>query len=1025
MAMSAKTYSDSAIEDLLKSFLQSFKRDGDYPYVTQIDALLGMNKTSITVDFTEFMESEAFQIFMEEPSRVLVAFSEAIEMVVRMRRPDYAESNKGRFAANMINFPLTKKMRDIGLDDIGRYVSMRAMLMQVSIPEMLTLEAFYQCADGHGILLYADANLVIPTPVVCPNSDCKLRDLELIPEKSKFIDYQILYVQELQDEVSAGTLPVSAEILVTGDLVNSSRMGNIVLVSGIMRAEISKKIKLRKEVPTYRLRMYGNNVVSEQDDESVIGVITEEEEKTIRSMITKIPPEDATKLVVQSFAQRIRGYNLIKEALLLTVIAGNTIEMSDGSKMRGDINTFLVGDPGVAKSELGKAVEITAPRAVYTSGRGSTGVGLTASTILDKASGVYMIKPGATVLGDGGITIIDEFDKMRIEDRSSLHEVMEQQCYCDKTEILTEDGWKLFKDVRNVRVATLSYGEIEFVWPEKHYSYHHKGGMVRFEADQIDLSVTPNHNMYVNIDSDDTDWRNYKHVRADALPAGQIQFMKTGKWGGRNVEKYVAMRDNHRPFVLDMKDWLQFLGYYMAAGGIERKDDDFNSIIFDLSGMNKGARDRLAACIGRIGFESEPTNDELIVNSKQLATHISWFGWTRSKVIPSEIRELSPEYLSVLLGAMLDGQGGGRFFTLSSMLAWNFQEICAKLGRAANDTIVYRMGEKSDIRGFESDALLYNIHGLDVVEPSMCYPRLDGSKIHGVKYDGMVYCVEVPGHVVYVRRNGKPVWCGNSVSLSKGGRMARLNARTGILAIANPLHGRYDKNKTLPENIPSIPPTLLSRFDLIFIMRDTPDAERDEEIMDHVETMYSNGKDGMTLGMDIKMFRKYLRLAKACRPKLTGAAWKEIKAYYRQMRLKASDDVAPITVRQFEGLVRLTTARAKMLLKDTAGLADARRAIDITDEMLKTSSVDLDTGEVDMGVVRGTPTREIGARGTFLKLFRELADIKGEDGVRESDMINEMTASEKWDREAAKSFFERMHQGGHVIERRSGRFYPE
>ena len=146
-------------------------------------------------------------------------------------------------------------------------------------------------------------------------------------------------------------------------------------------------------------------------------------------------------------------------------------------------------------------------------------------------------------------------------------------------------------------------------------------------------------------------------------------------------------------------------------------------------------------------------------------------------------------------------------------------------------------------------------------------------------------------------------------------------------------------------------------------------------------------------------------------------------SYYEDMRKKASEDVAPITVRQFEGLERLTVARAKMLFKDAADADDAKRAISITDEMLKSSTVDLETGEVDMGVVRGLPTREAGARGAFLDLFRGLMKISGDEGVKESDMVSEMVKSEKWTYDAAKTFFDKVHQACRLIERSPGRYF--
>ena len=148
-----------------------------------------------------------------------------------------------------------------------------------------------------------------------------------------------------------------------------------------------------------------------------------EDEKRIHAL-SKTP--DVYQRIIDSFAPHILGQSLIKEAILLLTVGSNQRILGDGSKIRGDINIFLVGDPGTAKSEMLKFCARIAPRGLYTSGRGSTAAGLTAAIVRDK-TGIMMLEAGAVVLGDQGLVCIDEFDKMKPEDRSALHEVMEQQ----------------------------------------------------------------------------------------------------------------------------------------------------------------------------------------------------------------------------------------------------------------------------------------------------------------------------------------------------------------------------------------------------------------------------------------------------------------------------------------------------------------------------------------------------------------------------------------------------------------------
>lgn len=130
--------------------------------------------------------------------------------------------------------------------------------------------------------------------------------------------------------------------------------------------------------------------------------------------------------LAQSICPEIYGMTEVKQALLLQMVSGNTKQMADGMKIRGSINVLLMGDPGVAKSQLLKHISSFAPRGIYTTGKGSSGVGLTASVRKDNVTGELVLEGGALVLADTGICAIDEFDKMDERDRTNIHEVMEQ-----------------------------------------------------------------------------------------------------------------------------------------------------------------------------------------------------------------------------------------------------------------------------------------------------------------------------------------------------------------------------------------------------------------------------------------------------------------------------------------------------------------------------------------------------------------------------------------------------------------------
>jgi replicative DNA helicase Mcm len=242
-------------------------------------------------------------------------------------------------------------------------------------------------------------------------------------------------IQELPEELPPGQLPQFFDVNVEGDIVNTARPGDRVTLTGIIRA-----------VPDYspgtiRSRLFRSQIDCNQVDvrgkEPEQVQITKEDEALIKS-IAAAP--DAYERLVNSIAPVILGHQAEKEAILLLLAGGSSTPLPDGTKLRGDINTLFVGDPGTGKSELLKFASQVAPRGLYASGRGTTAAGLSAAVIREK--NVLMLEAGVVVLADLGIAAIDEFEKMKPEDRTALHEMMEQQSYHPQTEIILAGGAK-------------------------------------------------------------------------------------------------------------------------------------------------------------------------------------------------------------------------------------------------------------------------------------------------------------------------------------------------------------------------------------------------------------------------------------------------------------------------------------------------------------------------------------------------------------------------------------------------------
>ena len=683
-------FTESALSDMVKNFLAQFKdKTGSFTYVEQIDQMMPKISKYIVIDYNDLvLNSDIESKFNENPDEILNAFARAIKEILQERFPKYAEKIKDEIRARIINYPVQRSLRQINAEVIGKVTSVSGMVVRSSEVKPLAKELIYVCPDHHITQRFLLQGMSVNVPVKCDTPNCQHKDLEIKPESSTFIDFQILRLQELPEDLPPGQLPHYIDITIKQDLVDNARPGDRVILTGIVRIEQEPIVGVsRASSGLYRLRIDGNNIEFLAGRSGVKASrrtereeVSPEEEKAIKAL-ARDPSID--QRLIDSFAPHIKGHELIKEAILYLIIGSNQRILSDGTKIRGDINIFLVGDPGTAKSEMLKFCARIAPRGLYTSGRGSTAAGLTAAVVRDK-SGIFMLEAGAVVLGDQGLVCIDEFDKMTTEDRSALHEVMEQQ----------------------------------------------------------------------------------------------------------------------------------------------------------------------------------------------------------------------------------------------------------------------------------------------------------------------------------------------TVSIAKGGIVATLNARTSILAAANPMYGKYDPFKNITENV-NLPIPLLTRFDLIFVVRDIPSKERDRNIAQHIMDLHSTtGIENRSL-IDADILTKYLGYAKGLNPTMTKDAEEKLLEYYLKMRNVESEEMITVTPRQLEGLIRLATARSRLLLKTEVDADDAQRAIFLMESMLQDVGVDVNTGKVDLGVLQGKPRSEMAKVQLFMDILRAL---EGEppSQVEEKLFIKELVKTEKFTEDEAHEYVRKMGREGTIYESSPG-----
>lgn len=329
-------------------------------------------------------------------------------------------------------------IRNLDSETISRLVRVPGIVIGASVMSSKATELHIQCRNcQHQQTLPVLGGFTgVTLPRQCgrsrvpndPTPKCPLDPYFVMHEKSQFVDQQVIKLQEAPDQVPVGELPrhvlVSADRYLTNRVVPGSRctiMGvfSIYQNKGSKNSSTSGAVAIR----TPYLRAVG---IQTSLDQAAKGhaTYTEEEEQEFLEMSRR---PDLYDVMVDCIAPSIYGNRDIKKAVLCLLLGGSKKILRDGMKLRGDINVLLLGDPGTAKSQLLKFVERAAPIAIYTSGKGSSAAGLTASVQRDASTREFYLEGGAMVLADQGVVCIDEFDKMREEDRVAIHEAMEQQ----------------------------------------------------------------------------------------------------------------------------------------------------------------------------------------------------------------------------------------------------------------------------------------------------------------------------------------------------------------------------------------------------------------------------------------------------------------------------------------------------------------------------------------------------------------------------------------------------------------------
>ena len=364
---------------------------------------------SVVVDYNdlEMFDPDLADLLLEKPDETLDSAMTAITNIDPQRK-------NAQLNVRFINVRNNVHLRYLRSEYIGKFIAVDGIVRKTDEIHPRIMSAVFECRSCMRIHDVEQKSNIIHEPAVC--QECGGRSFKLLQEESRYMDTQTVKLQEPLENLSGGDQPRQINIVLEDDLVDTLTPGDKIRVTGTLKTVRDERTK------RFNNYIYGNYFEPLEQEFEELEISEEDEEKIIE--LAKDP--DIYNKIIDSTAPSIQGYYEVKEAIAFQLFGGSAKVLEDKTHIRGDMHILIVGDPGIGKSQILKYVSKLAPRGIYTSGKGTSGVGLTAAAVRDDLGG-WSLEAGALVLGDKGNVCVDELDKMREEDRSAIHEALEQQ----------------------------------------------------------------------------------------------------------------------------------------------------------------------------------------------------------------------------------------------------------------------------------------------------------------------------------------------------------------------------------------------------------------------------------------------------------------------------------------------------------------------------------------------------------------------------------------------------------------------
>lgn len=1188
-----------------RDFLETFPSMDNPVYIQEIRRCKANYLRSLNVDFEHLLDHD-YELTQEIIDDTQSAFPACVEAFEMLYRPEERIDLHVRFY-NVV--PARVEIRELRSEHINRLVQIEGIVRRISEVKPEIVEAVFECQRCGQLQIVEQDSHMFKKPAACTNPACgRQGPFRLIEDESKFVDWQSVRIQERPERLRGGKMPRSVDCIIRDDIVDRAQAGNRVNITGVLKTQ--QESSQRGLKTTFRMYIDVNHVELREKEVEEIEITKEDEEE-----IKKLGAEPfVCEKIVSSIAPAIFGYEDVKEAIALQLFSGVFRVLPDGTRLRGDSNILLVGDPGTAKSQILQYVSRLAPRGIYTSGKGVSGVGLTAAVVRDEMTGGWALEAGALVLADGGLccttgdaefilengkkmsfnslfnttesiiypqfsvlglntttlkiepfkikkafkkrnyrtlykittetertldltednevlvcensmltwnpigsvkkgayiavpkkipvnnnpvpdpdttgtehslpplhrglqapplvipdesdifvdkivsiekttaeyvydfvmkgtnnfianniimhNCIDELDKMSTDDRSAIHEALEQQSYHPSTEIILSTGEKVeigeFVDTLmreqdpiqgiNCEILPVSGYELPSAngsVPVKRVSRHTAPD--RFititYSNGRSLTVTPEHPVFIIEDKSIRPIPAAYVTQGHEVP-GVIQYSLTGDTTLVHTKAMDRIRFPHK---INYK-LARLLGYITSTGHIyyNKKNRISEVIIFSFDqNLIEDAKSILQEEFGAYAFVNErqkngrpfyklrcpclPLYHFFKLNFAELVCRFS------TKRVPHRMFHCSDDILSEFLQGVAAGSSRGCITARQKALAEDYQDLFSCLGMCAvlnpskkGIDIVVTHDHVHQVHSVGGQVTLVEPENSLIVTVEGNYQQTDVES-QKTSIDAENLCVLTVEKVEEIPNNDIPwvydvtvtdhlfaaagLLLHNTISIAKAGVVATLNARTSVLAACNPKYGRFDQFKSITSQI-DLPSTLLSRFDLVYIITDNPHEDTDRRIAEHIVNIHRRPEDTIVQQIPLDLLEKYILFSKTnVKPKLTKEAAQKLMNFYVQMRKggESEDAPVPITARQLEALIRLSEARARMRLAQKVEKEDSEEVIRLFRECLVKVAMDTETGKLDIDTIM-TGTRK-SQRDKILVLMDLIENLdKGNQG---------------------------------------------